>query len=604
MNQEPRYRTNFAWESPYGCAIDLVKDLAIAPGLVLDLGCGWGSVAEPLSDLGFKYVGLDVDDEALDDLRRRGFDGIRLDLQSENLADDLIDKFTGSKVALVLMLDVLEHIPDTRSFLGSLQAALLGLDRPVLILSVPNVGHADLGAKLALGRFDYTPTGLLDDTHVSLFTERRLSEQLSSAGWLQVAAKDFVLNQSDQHFPECHPALAYGTPLAGFLSELRDNADPYAHVNQFVRAYLVHPVERMRPPAKPPVPFLSVIVRTTGQRPQTLAEALTCLAAQSDDDLEVKLMVHTGGAVDPGIQSIVESFHPTFACRVEVIPVKGGGRARPLNVGLARSTGRYVAFLDDDDLVTGDWVKSFRRGAGASPGKIVRSITLNQAIRPCDHSGMTYEVCSGLNHSYAPTFDLVQHFFANQSPICSFAVPRGMLNALNLRFNESLPVTEDWEFLLRASQITGVADTGEVTSVYRGWLSEDGSTNLVDSSVWEGVRRSILHELDQAPILLPGESASRIASYAAASCRVIELTSILAGTQEEIERLSIALRDSEASRALAEARAKQTEERLQEAYREKQAVEQSLSMRATLPIRRLLHYARRIKRAAHRLNGR
>ncbi|MEX0790798.1 MAG: methyltransferase domain-containing protein [Actinomycetota bacterium] len=592
MSPKPRYRTNFAWDSPYGCVVDLVKKLSIAPGLVLDLGCGYGPVAEPLSDLGFKYVGLDIDQEALEDLRRRGYDGMELDLRQEQFVDDLADKFAGRRVALVLMLDVLEHIPNTGAFLRSLQAALLGLDRPVLILSVPNVGHADLGAKLAVGRFDYTPTGLLDDTHVSLFTERRLSDELGAGGWLQVAAKDFVLSESDQHFPACHPALAYGTPLAGFLSDLRDRADPYAHVNQFVRAYVHHRVEPTETPEPAAAPFLSVIVRTTGRRLQTLTEALTCLAAQTVNDFDVKLMVHTSGGVDPRVTAIVDSFHATFSSQVEVISVKDGGRSRPLNVGLERSTGRYLAFLDDDDLVTGDWVERFQKGAQASPGTIVRSITLNQSIHRSDLPGTAYEVRSGLQNCYAPTFDLGMHLFTNQSPICSFAVPRSALNAFNLRFDESLPVTEDWEFLLRTAQITGVSDTGEVTSIYRRWVSNDSSTSVVDGSVWEGVRRSILHRFDQAPILLPAQSASKLAAYAAAHARTAEVTRELMDQRAEIDRLGIALQQAEASRGFALEHAEELESRLEEAQSNIRAIEESRSMRVTLPIRRLLHYAR------------
>jgi glycosyltransferase involved in cell wall biosynthesis/SAM-dependent methyltransferase len=588
-----RYRTNFAWDSPYGCVVDLVKRLSIEPGLVLDLGCGRGPLAEPLSDMGFKYVGLDIDEEALEDLRSRGYDGMALDLRREALVDDLADKFAGRRVALVLMLDVLEHIPNTKAFLRSLRAALLGLDRPVLILSVPNVGHADLGAKLAVGRFDYTSAGLLDENHVSLFTERRLSEELGAGGWLQVAAQDFVLSQSDQHFPACHPALAYGTPLAGFLSAVRDQADDYAHVNQFVRAYLLHRVEQDKSPAPAATPFLSVIVRTTGRRLQTLTEALTCLAAQTVDNFDVKLMVHTSGGVDPQVTAIVDSFHPTFSSRVEVIPVKDGGRSRPLNVGLQRSAGRYVAFLDDDDLVTGDWVERFRTGAENSPGTIVRSITLNQSIHRSGRPDMAYEVRSGLQHCYAPTFDLAVHFFTNQSPICSYAVPRSALNAFNLRFDESLPVTEDWEFLLRAAQITGVCDTGHVTSIYRRWVSDDCSSSTVDGSVWEGVRRSIIHRFDQAPILLPAQSASKVAAYAADHSRMAQMTSEVMDQRAEIDRLGIALQQAEASRDLALAHA----DRLS---REKRAIEECLSMRVTLPLRKLLHYARRFLPATRR----
>jgi len=46
---------------------------------------------------------------------------------------------------------------------------------------------------------------------------------------------------------------------------------------------------------------------------------------------------------------------------LRTLKVEGGGRARPLNAGLEAATGDYVCFLDDDDLVTPDWLAAFAR---------------------------------------------------------------------------------------------------------------------------------------------------------------------------------------------------------------------------------------------------
>ena len=39
-----------------------------------------------------------------------------------------------------------------------------------VVLSVPNVAHADVALALLDGRFRYTDTGLLDRTHLRFFT--------------------------------------------------------------------------------------------------------------------------------------------------------------------------------------------------------------------------------------------------------------------------------------------------------------------------------------------------------------------------------------------------------------------------------------------------
>jgi hypothetical protein len=64
-------------------------------------------------------------------------------------------------------------------------------------------------------------------------------------------------------------------------------------------------------------------------------------------------------------------------------------------------------------------------------------------------------------------FDLLQHLGANQSPICSFAVPIDRIRELGIRFDESLALCEDWDFLLRAALALPVHDTHRTTSVYQ-----------------------------------------------------------------------------------------------------------------------------------------
>src|ERR671929_14505 len=53
----------FSWQSGAGQAVRLLDELRLEPGVVLDLGCGYGAVAETLAERGFTYVGCDRDQE-------------------------------------------------------------------------------------------------------------------------------------------------------------------------------------------------------------------------------------------------------------------------------------------------------------------------------------------------------------------------------------------------------------------------------------------------------------------------------------------------------------------------------------------------------------
>ncbi|HEX2180248.1 MAG TPA: methyltransferase domain-containing protein [Actinomycetota bacterium] len=576
-----RPKLNFSWESPYGHVVSLVSQLGLKEGVVLDLGCGYGAVAEPLAELGLEYLGLDSDKKALDDLRHRGFQCFDVDLSSfDDLRErvlQVVQREDGKPIRALLLLDVIEHFSPASTFLGSLKEIAELAGNPLLLVSVPNVAHVDVGAKLALGRFDYTPTGLLDETHVSFFTESRLRHELAAYGWLEVARNDFRLNRSDQSFPGLHPGVAPGASLSNFIRHWRNQVDGTATVNQFVRAFATTEVgtpEMVDPSARA---FMSVIMRTEGTREDNLREALTCLAAQTCDDFTVKLLVHTANdeLVD-AVRAMVAEFDDRFAARCLVMQIVGGQRACPLNRGLELVDSSYVAFLDDDDLVTVNWVETFREGARTAMGKVIRSVTVDQQVhRNPDPNGLApYVVHTGMHPQHSETFDMVQHFYANQTPICSFAVPAEVIDCFGLRFDEGLPVTEDWEFLLRACQVAGVHDTREVTSIYRRWVAGEGSSHKVDQKVWDGTRTGILYRFDQAPLLLPAGSATRISNLYESTLRL---------EQARLDAWDVA---------------RERMEVIEELREEIRGIQSSLSWKVTFPVRWFLHYARRISRFA------
>ena len=512
----PKYGFQFAWRSPYGHVVKLLERLPAQQGVVLDLGCGHGLIAEPLVECGFQYVGADLDQESVDALRRRGQEAHQLDLSAgaEELSAAVARIVDGRDVAAVLLMDILEHLPQQGEFLGVLRDIVEALGRPTLVASVPNVGHYDVAAKLLCGRWEVTPTGLLDETHLTLFTEQRLIAEFRRWGWGETARADFMLGESDQFTPPDHPALLRDTSLSQFLRELRSRADDFGAVNQFVRAFEVVAMAPSAPETHPADQlFLTVVMRTQGRREALLIEALTALAAQTDPGFDVELVLHSPRLADVGeVESLVNEFEPAFANRVRVTQVLGGGRARPLNTGLALARGTYVAFLDDDDVVTAHWVEEFRRCSTRRPGSVIRAITADQRVRPTTSSEVgTLAALSGFELTHAASFDLVEHLFHNRTPICSFAVPSALVRELRLTFDESLSVVEDWDLLLRSAIFAGVTETSQVTSLYRRWAVDEGSSSEHASEAWDTARRVVQDRLDRSPLLLPAGSATHLA---------------------------------------------------------------------------------------------
>jgi len=542
-----QYHFAFAWQSAYGRLVQLVDRLQVLPGVVLDLGCGYASIAEPLRERSFEYVGLDLDPGSVADVEARGFEAHQIDLrQFDELPDRVKQVVAGRHVTAVVMLDVLEHVPDTRAYLASLRQLIEDLGRPILGLSVPNVAHFDLGAKLAFGRWDVTPTGLLDETHVSLFDERRLRAELGAKGFLEIARNDFEMAKSDQAFPRDHPALNRTAPLSQLLRSLRVMVDEVSLVNQFVRFFALSDATPGVGDDGAFVPFLSVVVRTQGTRNELLLEALVCLAAQSVTDFEVLVMAHTTeGELVEGVQALVATFDESFAGRVRVIQVVGGGRSRPLNVAIEEARGRYLGFLDDDDHVTARWVESFLDAANDVPGVVIRSRTAERDVHRISgrYRGADYEVRSKLRYPFAPTFDFFQHLHHNETPICSLALPMEGVHSFRLRFDEGLDVVEDWDLLLQAAELMGVQDTGAVTSIYHRWVEGESSLHNVDSRVWEAARQLVLQKLATRPMILPTGSARRLSDLTEERAGWADAARLLAERDAEIQSLRAQLEE-------------------------------------------------------------
>ncbi len=513
----PRYGFSFAWESPYGHVVQLLERLDLKRGVIIDLGCGYATVAEPLGERGYEYVGADIDGEALEQLSLRGLEAHEIDLRRvDELAAQIVDLANGRRVAAVLMLDVIEHMSETQPFLAALHDGLNRVGKPPILVSVPNVAHADVGAKLVFGHWDYTQTGLLDQTHLQFFTSERLRTEARACGLLEVNANDFRQAISDQRFPADHAALSWVSPVAQTLRMWREAADPHGHTIQFIRAFVACDSDESPDTTSTDIEptdesFLTVVMRTQGTRRAHLREALTCLAAQTFDDFHVLLMVHSEvpGIVLPVVTGIVGEFDSTFASRVEVVPVTGGGRARPLNSALDRAKSSYVAFLDDDDLVTANWVEAFSNAAG--DGAIVRSVgAVRHVSTPDESHHVPYTVESPLEFRYDVEFDPVHHLWGNETPICTFAVPRRLIETFSLRFDEQLPVLEDWDFLKRCVAFAPVHDTREVTSIYQMWRNGESSASLHDISLWQAIQRVLQDRSDQHPLVFPAGTASRL----------------------------------------------------------------------------------------------
>ncbi len=149
----------------------------IRPGSsVLDVGCGTGYLAKCLLECGCSVMGLEGDAENVVCARRRGVTVEQTDL---NNFGELFDLIGDRCFDYVVCADVLEHLEAPWNLLRMLRRNISGS----LVVSIPNVAHWSVRRDLLFGRWSYTKTGILDQTHLRFFTHETATVLLNQSGY-------------------------------------------------------------------------------------------------------------------------------------------------------------------------------------------------------------------------------------------------------------------------------------------------------------------------------------------------------------------------------------------------------------------------------------
>jgi 2-polyprenyl-3-methyl-5-hydroxy-6-metoxy-1,4-benzoquinol methylase len=183
---------------------------------VLDVGCSSGYLARPLVERGCVVVGVELDPEAAAVARTFCEDVLVGDVESMELP------LESASFDVVLCGDLIEHLRDPAAFLARVRPLLRADGR--LVLSTPNVANWAMRLSLLGGRWRYTERGILDRTHLHLFTRTTLTETLMAACF-RVITMEFTV-----------PVPAVGTQAVERLAHAVGALRPQLFAYQFVVA--------------------------------------------------------------------------------------------------------------------------------------------------------------------------------------------------------------------------------------------------------------------------------------------------------------------------------------------------------------------------------
>lgn len=212
-----------------------------------------------------------------------------------------------------------------------------------------------------------------------------------------------------------------------------------------------------------PNPLVTVIVRTK-DRPKLLRRALQSIADQDYRPVEV-LLVNDGEAFAEAasLQGMMGD--------VEVRHLDNGGRGRTAaaNLGLRNAGGRYVCFLDDDDIFYADHVSTHVSFLEQSDYRV--SYTGSWFVHR-EYDAERREIVEARRYP-AETMDFSADtlLFYNYIPFMCLTFDRDVLTRAG-GFDEDFDLCEDWDLTVRISRSHPFYHIKKMTSEYTIWSSD------------------------------------------------------------------------------------------------------------------------------------
>ncbi len=198
---------------------------------------------------------------------------------------------------------------------------------------------------------------------------------------------------------------------------------------------------------------VSVIVPTYN-RPELLRRALESIAKQTYKNIEI-VVVNDGG-VD--VLDVVSQFENV----VYISKQENKGLPVARNTGIRSATGKYITYLDDDDIIYAHSVETMANALDNNPEKLVYTRWhkwINEQIF-VESVNQLYTKNRLLRHNVAPVHCIMHH--------------KNLLDA-DCMFDESLPNHEDYDLWLRLSDKTDFLQVNVITGAYS---MRDGSDQM------------------------------------------------------------------------------------------------------------------------------
>lgn len=214
------------------------------------------------------------------------------------------------------------------------------------------------------------------------------------------------------------------------------------------------------------LPLVSVITRTYAGREKLLHECLRSVSNQTYPNIEHVIVEDGGNAMQ---ETVLKFQNSEVAPSIQYFPLPKGGRCVAGNEGLARAQGKYLVFLDDDDLFFADHIEvcvSELLADEEISGAYAMAWEVETEFDDSAADINYHEMSHGTPAGHQQPFDrdvLLEHNFI---PIQSLVFDRNLFEQHG-GFDPELDNLEDWNLWVRYTSDASFKMIPKTTSMYR-----------------------------------------------------------------------------------------------------------------------------------------
>jgi glycosyltransferase involved in cell wall biosynthesis len=247
-------------------------------------------------------------------------------------------------------------------------------------------------------------------------------------------------------------------------------------------------------PPQLPAPMVSVIVPTYN-RPELLTETIRSILAQSYQDFEI-LVVNDSGQ---DVEDIVSELNKGVNKIVYIKHARNKGPAAARNTGIKASRGKYIAYLDDDDIFYPDHLETLVNFLEKGDYRVAYTDAYRAHLEKKDG----IYVVTKRDVPYSFDFDYEKILTDNFIPTLCFMHDRLCVEEAGL-FDETLENHEDWDLWIRMSRIYKFAHIKALTCEF-AWKTDGSTLTSSQEHKYEAVRQRIRAKYSRFHKVMPTE---------------------------------------------------------------------------------------------------